>query len=77
VQQKGATSGRHGCIGVSGKPTLGETLRTTSAMLKAIRKMVGETGHLYDMVEIDTLINAAQVEADRRAAIVEIAAKWR
>ncbi len=57
------------------RTTLVDTLRTTSSMLKAIRKMVIDAGCLQEMQDIDSLINVAQNEADRRAIAVKTAAK--
>lgn len=52
---------------MSERPTLLETLRTTSLMLKSVRQMLSDSGHLPSVTEIDTLINVTEAEADRHA----------
>ncbi|KRB22498.1 hypothetical protein [Mesorhizobium sp. Root172] len=58
-------------------PTLAATLRATSETLKTVRNMVVQSGHLHEMLDIDTLVNVAQVEAERRAVIMEVTSSRR
>jgi hypothetical protein len=43
-----------------------DTLRSTSALLSAVRKSIAVSGNLDAMREIDTLLAVAQSETDRR-----------
>jgi hypothetical protein len=49
--------------------SLVETLRSTSAVLRALRKAIAVSGHLDAMTEIDTLLAVAKTETDSRIAI--------
>jgi len=56
---------------VPDKPTLVQTLRTTSEALRAIRKTVAKSGHIREMTDVDTLVQVAQVEAEKLIMMAE------
>jgi hypothetical protein len=51
-----------------------ETLRNTSAVVLALRKAIGTSGHLDPMSEIDTLLAVAQTETNRRISMADLTA---
>jgi len=46
-----------------------DTLRSTSAILLAVRQSIFDNGHIQAMIEIDTLLAVAKTETDRRISI--------
>lgn len=53
---------------MSDRKSLVETLRSTSAVLIALRKAIALGDHLDAMTEIDTLLAVALAETNRRLA---------
>ena len=56
------------------QPSVVETLRIVRGFLRLARKAVIDARHLEAMIEIDTLMQVAQAEADKRIASLERAA---
>lgn len=56
------------------QPSIVETLRTVRGFLSLARKAVIDARHLEAMIEIDTLMQVAQSETDKRIASLERAA---
>ncbi|BCG87060.1 hypothetical protein MesoLj113c_31700 [Mesorhizobium sp. 113-3-9] len=56
---------------MSDQPGVVETLRIVRGFLSLARKAVIDARHLEAMVEIDTLMQVALVETDRRIAVLE------
>ena len=56
------------------QPSVVETLRIVRGFLILARKAVIDARHLEAMIEIDTLMQVAQAEADKRIASLERAA---
>lgn len=59
---------------MSDQPSVVETLRTVRVYLGLARKAVFDAHHVEAMIEIDTLMQIAQAETDRRIAVLERAA---
>ncbi|TPM94537.1 hypothetical protein [Mesorhizobium sp. B2-1-3A] len=59
---------------MSNQPSVVETLRIVRGFLTLARKAVIDAHHVEAMIEIDTLMQVAQVETDRRIAVLERAA---
>ena len=56
------------------QPSAVETLRIVRGFLSLARKAVIDASHLEAMIEIDTLMQVAQAETDKRIASLERAA---
>ncbi|WP_027059858.1 hypothetical protein [Mesorhizobium loti] len=56
---------------MSDQPSVVETLRVVREHLRHARKAVIDARHLEATIEIDTLMQVALVETDRRIAILE------
>jgi len=56
---------------VPDQPSVVDTLRVVRGFLHLARKAVIDARHIEAMVEIDTLMQIAQVETDRQIAILE------
>lgn len=56
------------------QPSVVDTLRIVRGFLHLARKAVVDARHIEAMLEIDTLMQIAQVEADRQIAVLERAA---
>jgi hypothetical protein len=59
---------------VSDQPSVVETLRVVKGLLNLARRAVMDARHVEAMIEIDTLMQVAQVETERRIAVLERAA---
>jgi len=59
---------------VSNQPSVVETLRIVRGFLILARKAVIDAHHIEAIIEIDTLMQVAQAETDRRIAVLERAA---
>jgi len=53
------------------KPSLIDTLRATSVMLRTLRKTIVDSGHGVAMQDIDAFLSIALVEAQRSLARAE------
>ena len=77
--QWGTLPSLHGCslrkgLPVSDQPSVVETLRVVRGLLSLARKAVIDARHIEAMIEIDTLMQIAQAEVDKRITILERAA---
>ncbi|UVK46424.1 hypothetical protein BPNPMPFG_002068 [Mesorhizobium sp. AR07] len=59
---------------MSDQPSIVDTLRIVRGFLRLARKAVVDARHIEAMIEIDTLMQIAQAEAERQIAIIERAA---
>ncbi|PZV39551.1 hypothetical protein [Mesorhizobium kowhaii] len=59
---------------MSDQPSVVDTLRVVREFLRLARKAVVDARHIEAMIEIDTLMQIAQVETDRQIAVLERAA---
>ncbi|QKC70505.1 MULTISPECIES: hypothetical protein [Mesorhizobium] len=59
---------------MSNQPSVVETLRIVRGFLILARKAVIDAHHIEAIIEIDTLMQVAQAETDRRIAVLERAA---
>ncbi|UVK51583.1 hypothetical protein DBIPINDM_004871 [Mesorhizobium sp. AR02] len=59
------------------QPSVVDTLRIVRGFLSLARKAVIDARHVEAMIEIDTLMQVAQVETDRQIAVLERASKVR
>ena len=50
------------------QPSVVDTLRVVTGLLRLARKAVIDARHIDDMIEIDTLMQIAQIEAERQIA---------
>ena len=62
---------------VSDQQSLVDLLRNVSVLLAAIRKSIAASGHLNEIIEIDTLLAIAQSESDKRVAVISRTAGYR
>ncbi|WP_154674541.1 hypothetical protein [Mesorhizobium erdmanii] len=56
---------------MSEQPNIVETLRIVRGCLTVARKAVIDARHIEALTEIDTLMQVAQLEAERRIAVLE------
>jgi hypothetical protein len=56
---------------VSDQPSVVDTLRVVRGFLRLARKAVVDARHIEAMIEIDTLMQVTQAEADRQIAVLE------
>lgn len=53
------------------QPSVADTLRVVRGFLRLARKAVVDARHIEAMIEIDTLMQIAQIEAERQIAVLE------
>ncbi|MET2832594.1 hypothetical protein [Mesorhizobium shangrilense] len=61
-------------MSLSDQPNIVDTLRVVRGFLRLARKSIIDARHIEAMIEIDTLMQMAEAEAQRQIAVIERAA---